>query len=75
MGQTSVERIVAEIRELPPQDRLKLIRTVVDTLILPSRPAESRPLVFGEFHGTRMSDEGDFTIAEWRPADRKMNDA
>ena len=75
MGQTSVEKIVAEIRELPPQDRLKLIRTVVDTLILPSRPAESRPLVYGEFRGTRMSDEDDFKIAEWRPADREMNGA
>ena len=73
MGQVSVERIVAEIRDLPPQERLRLIRSVVDTLLLPARPAESRPLVYGEFHGGRMSDEDDFKIAEWRPHERELN--
>jgi len=75
MGQTSIERIVAEIRDLPPQERLKLIKTVVDTLIVPARPAESRPLVYGEFRGSRMSNEDDFKIAEWHPHDREMNGA
>jgi hypothetical protein len=73
MGQTSVERIVAEIQDLSPQERLRLIRTVVDTLITPGCPAESRPLIYGEFQGGRMSTEDDFKIAEWRPQDREMN--
>jgi hypothetical protein len=73
MVQTSVERIVAEIQALPPQERLRLIRTVVDTLITPARPAESRTLIYGEFQGGRMSTEDDFKIAEWRPQDREMN--
>ena len=73
MAQTSVERIVAEIQDLSPQERLRLIRTVVDTLITPGRPAESRRLIYGEFRGGRMSTEDNFRIAEWRPQDREMN--
>jgi len=73
MGQTSVEKIAAEIQDLSPQDRLRLIRTVVDSLIMPGRPAESRRLVYGEFRGGRMSTEDDFKIAEWRPQDQEMN--
>jgi hypothetical protein len=69
MAQTSVERIVAEIQDLSPQERLRLIRIVVDTLIVPERPAESRRLMFGEFRGGRMSTEDDFKIAEWRLQD------
>ena len=75
MTQTSVERIVAEIQDLSPQERLRLIRIVVDTLITPGRPAESRRLIYGEFRGRRMSTEDDFRIAEWRPQDREMNGA
>ena len=73
MAQTSVERIVTEIQGLSPQDRLRLIRTVVDTMIMPGRTTESRRLIYGEFRGGRMSTEDDFKIAEWRPQDREMN--
>ena len=73
MAQTRVERIVAEIQDLTPQERLNLIRIVVDTLILPGRPTDSRRLVYGEFRGGRMSTEDDFKIAEWRPQGREMN--
>lgn len=73
MAQTTVESIVAEIRDLPPQERLRLIRTVIDTLITPGRPTESRRLIYGEFRGGRMLTEDDFKIAEWRPQDREMN--
>ena len=73
MAQSRVERIVAEIQDLTPEERLKLIRIVVDTLIMPGRPAESRCLIYGEFRGERMSTEDDFKIAEWRPQDREMN--
>jgi hypothetical protein len=73
MAQTSVERIVAEIQDLSPQERLRLIRTVVDTLITPGRAGESRRLIYGEFRGGRMSTDDDFKIAEWRPQDRAMN--
>ena len=73
MAQTSVERIVAEIQDLSPEERLRLIRTVVDTLIAPGRATESRSLIYGEFRGGRMSTDDDFKIAEWRPQDREMN--
>jgi hypothetical protein len=73
MAQRSVESIIAEIQDLSTQERLRLIRTVVDTLIIPGRPAESRRLTYGEFRGGRMSTEDDFRIAEWHPQDREMN--
>jgi hypothetical protein len=73
MAQTRVEKIVAEIQDLTPQERLKLIRIVVDTLIVPGRPTESRRLIYGEFRGGRMSTEDDFKIAEWHPQGREMN--
>jgi hypothetical protein len=75
MAQTSVEKIVAEIQDLSPQERLRLIRTVVDTLLVPERPSDSRPLTYGEFQGGRMSTDADFKIAEWRPRDSEMNGA
>ena len=73
MAHTNVERIVAEIQQLSPGERVRLIKSVVDTLIEPERPAESRQLTYGEFRGARMSTEDDFKIAEWRPQDREMN--
>ncbi len=73
MGQNSVEKIVAQIKDLPPQERLRVIRTVVDTLIQPAKPEESHPLAFGAFHGKRMSTEDDFKLAEWLPRDRDLN--
>jgi len=73
MAQTNVERIAAEIQDLSPQERLRLVRIVVETLMMPGRPAESRRLIYGEFRGGRMSTEDDFRIAEWRPQDREMN--
>jgi len=73
MPETNVERIIAEIHGLSPQERLLLIRTVVDTLITPAHPAGSRRLTFGEYRGARMSSEDDFKIAELRPDDREMN--
>jgi len=73
VAQKSVESIVAEVQELPPEERLRLIRSVVDTLIAPPHSAEPRQLVYGQFRGTRVSTEDDFKIAEWRPTDREMN--
>jgi hypothetical protein len=73
MSQTSVEKIVAEIQDLSPQDRLRLIRTVVDTLIMPGHPTESRPLIYGEFHNGRMSTEDDFKLAEWPRQGQDLN--
>jgi len=71
--QKSFESIVAQVQQLPPEERLRLIKSVVDTLITPGHSAEPRHLVYGEFRGARMSAEVDFRIAEWLPSDRKMN--
>jgi hypothetical protein len=69
----SLESIVAQVQHLPPEERLRLIKSVVDTLITPAHSAEPRHLPYGEFRGARMSTEGDFSIAEWLPTDREMN--
>lgn len=75
MPARSVEGIIAEIQDLSPQERSRLIRMVLipATLINPGRPAESRRLIFGEFRGGRMSTEDDFKIAEWHPRNQEMN--
>jgi hypothetical protein len=62
MAQTSVEKIVAEIQDLSPQERLRLIRTVVDTLLVPGQLSDSRPLTYGGFQGGGMSTEKDASI-------------
>jgi len=73
MAQTTVERIVAEAQQLSPEERLRLIKGVVDTLITPARPDESHNLIYGKFRDGRMSTEDDFKIAEWRPRNGEMN--
>lgn len=69
----SPESIVAQVQQLPPEERLRLIKSVVNTLITPGNSAEPRHLPYGEFRGARMSTEDDFRIAEWLPAAREMN--
>jgi hypothetical protein len=73
VSQKSVESIVAEVQQLRPEERLRLIKSVIDSLITPGHSAEPRRLVYGEFRGARMSTEDDFRIAEWLPTDREMN--
>ena len=56
----TIERIIQEIEVLSPEDRLRLIGHIVET-VLPLSPAKShRPLIYGEFHGPHLSCEEDF---------------
>ena len=65
----TLEQVLAEAEQLPPDDRLRLISHVVATLILGESPGAPRQLVYGEFAGPGMSKEDDFLAAEWRPSD------
>jgi hypothetical protein len=68
-----LDTIIAQAKQLSPEDRLRLIQRVAETL-LPGQPAvKPRQLVYGEFSGPNMSTEDDFAIAEWRPSDRELN--
>jgi hypothetical protein len=70
---TSLGKVIAQAEKLSPEDRLRLIQRVAETLLPDHRAATSRQLVYGEFSGSNMSTEEDFTIAEWRPSDRELH--
>lgn len=68
-----LERIITQVRQLSPEDRLRLIHRVAETLIPIEKATPPRFLVYGQFRGRRMSTEDDFLIAEWRPTERDLN--
>jgi hypothetical protein len=73
LAETQVlEEIVAQVKQLSPEYRLRLIQRITDTLIL-SFPRQSKPLQFGKYKTGKMSTLEDFTVAEWQPADKELN--
>jgi hypothetical protein len=66
----AVERIVQEIQVLSPEDRIRLIGHIVDTILPLPSTGHRRPLIYGEFHGPRLSCEEDFREAEWHLEDK-----
>lgn len=68
-----LERIVTQVQQLSPEDRLRLIRRVAETLIPAEKVTPPRLLVYGQFSDEGMSTEEDFLIAEWRPTERDLN--
>lgn len=61
----AVERIVQEIQVLSPEDRIRLIGHIVDTILPLPATGPERPLIYGEFHGPHLSCEDSFREAEW----------
>ena len=59
-----IEQIVLQAQQLSPQQRLRLIQRITDTL-LPTYGQRSTPLQFGKYQSGRMSTLEDFTTAEW----------
>ena len=64
MGEDTLSQLIRQARQLPPEERLRLIALVTDTL---SSSTGRRRLVYGRFRGERMSGEEDFQLAEWYP--------
>ena len=60
-----LERLIHEIQVLSPEERIRLVGRIVDSL-LPGAASQSQSLLkYGEFFGPRLSDDEDFRIAEW----------
>ena len=62
-----IEQIVQEITVLPPEDRIRLIGRIVETVVPSGSTGPGRTLIYGEFRGPRLSCEEDFREAEWHP--------
>lgn len=69
----SLDDLLAQAQKLSPDERLRLIKMVADTLISQQASGEHQQLIYGQFHGTRMSEEDDFRIAEWHPSESDLN--
>jgi hypothetical protein len=65
----NLEQIIRDIEGLSTEDRVRLIGRIVHTLLPLSPTNPHRPLIYGEFHGPRLSCEEDFREAEWYPQD------
>lgn len=68
-----MEQILAQVEKLSPEERLRLIQRVAETLVPPEKPKQPQRLVYGQFKGERMSTEEDFLIAEWRPTEKDLD--
>ena len=67
------EKLVQQIQQLPPDEQLRLITRVAGQLAGSVRPRPSQRLVFGKYHGERLSTEDDFLIAEWQPSEDEID--
>lgn len=69
----TLEKIILQVQQLSPEDRLRLIQRITDTLIPSFSVQQPTPLQFGKYGSHRMSTLEDFLIAEWRPTDKEWN--
>jgi hypothetical protein len=69
----SLEQIIAQVQQLPPDDRLRLVQRVAETLLPAFAHGTIRYLTYGQFSVGRMSTEEDFEIAEWRSTDEELD--
>ena len=60
-----LERLVHEIQVLSPEERIRLVGRIVDSLLPGATPRSRRFLKYGEFFSPHLSGEEDFRIAEW----------
>jgi len=67
-----VENIVLQVKQLPPEYRLRLIQRITETL-MPAFSHQAKPLQFGKYKSDKMSTLEDFAIAEWRPTDKDLD--
>lgn len=71
----NLEDILARIRLLPPEYRLRLMQGILETLI-PGSPAQrTQTLQYGEFkdYDGPMSKLEDYAVAEWRPSESELD--
>ncbi len=64
-----IDNILHQVKQLPPDSRLRLIQRITETLLPPTPQQTKKPLQYGKYKGQKMSRLEDFAIAEWRPTD------
>jgi hypothetical protein len=69
----TLEHIISQVQQLSPDDRIRLIQRVAETLLPNLQIQPPQRLQYGKYKGKRMSTEEDFLIAEWRPSDEELN--
>jgi hypothetical protein len=68
----TLERIVSDVKQLPPEFRVNLIQEIARTLIYQKPETSSKPLCYGKFKGEKQSVWEDFSLAEWRPSEKEL---
>jgi hypothetical protein len=66
-----LEQVLAQAESLPPQDRLRLIQKLTESIL--QQPTTPKMLACGAYSTGRKSNEEDFKIAEWRPTETELN--
>jgi len=69
----TLEQIIVQAQQLSPDDRLRLIQRLAETLLPIAQARPPQRLQYGKYKGGRMSTEEDFLIAEWHPTEEEMN--
>ncbi len=66
-----LEEILDQVKRLTPEDRLRLIRCIIDSLLVkPGKITPPRIMVRGQFHGPNMSTPADFGLPEEQGTER-----
>lgn len=70
MTSKQLEAMVNQVRQLPDEEQLQLIKRVAESLAESRKTGERRYLVYGEYKKApgHESTEEDFKLAEWHPA-------
>jgi hypothetical protein len=75
MAASTLEAMMTQVQQLPPDDQLLLIKRVTELLVQVKQPDAPRRLVYGEFRDApgEMSTEEDFRLAAWHPTEKDLN--
>ena len=69
----ALEYIITQVQQLSPDDRLRLIQRVAETLLPDAQIRPPQRLEYGKYKGERMSTEEDFLLAEWHPTEEELD--
>jgi len=71
----TLKQLMLQIRELSPENRLRLMQSILETVVEPITEPEpsSKPLPYGKYKGDEnKSTLEDFALAEWRTTDAEL---
>jgi len=75
MATVEIDTIKQQSRKLLPNQKLELIKFLVESLVSDKSGQTPQYLVFGKYRnsGRQTSTEEDFKIAEWHPTEAELN--